>query len=294
MEIRLLGPVEIKNDHDSPVRLERAAQRGLLAALALRAGRLVSADTLIGCVWDGDPPEKAPETLAHYVRAVRAALTGAGAEPGVLANRRLTGYELHVPPEAVDYHRFAALVRDAARETSDAESAHLYTRAIDLWRGDALADVGTDWAERQAHRMRQELTDASCALFRRQMAMGAHAAAASGVTALLTEVTPTDEIITIGLEALAHSGRHADIEQFLTDATTRMWRLAAARPSEAIRTLASRLTTDPPTAHRPPRESHDSQDVDHESHGRVQQTATNCGNAYQAGRDQYVSIPRYH
>ncbi|GAB7045972.1 AfsR/SARP family transcriptional regulator [Catenuloplanes indicus] len=294
MEIRLLGPVEITNDDHTPVRPERAAQRGLLAALALRPGRLVSTDALIDCLWDGDPPEKAGETLAHYARAVRAALTAAGAAPGVLTNRRRTGYALHVPPESVDYHRFTALVRDAARETSAGPAADLYTRALAMWHGDALADIGTDWAERQSYRMRQERTDACCALFRRQMADGAHAAAATGVTALLTEITPTDDIIMIGLEALAHSGRHADIDQFLTDATTRMWHLAAARPSDSVRTLATHLTTNPPAAHRPPHESHESHGRDEMYGGRVQQTATNCGTVHFAGRDQYVYMSRFH
>ncbi|GAB7036743.1 MULTISPECIES: AfsR/SARP family transcriptional regulator [Catenuloplanes] len=294
MEIRLLGPVEITNDDHKPVRLERSAQRGLLAALALQPGRLVSADTLIAALWDGDPPEKAQETLAHYARAVRAALLRAGAAPDVLTNRRLTGYELHVPPDDVDYHRFTALVRNATRESSAAAAVDLYTRAIALWRGDALADVGTDWAERSSHRMRQELTDASCALFRGQMAVGAHAAAAAGVTGLLAQVTPTDEIITIGLEALARAGRHSDIDAFLNDAAARMWRLAAARPGESVHRLAARLVTEPPSVPRPPEESHGEHKSDDSNNAQVRQTAVNCGTVHFAGRDQYVSFPWRH
>ncbi|MDR7275252.1 AfsR/SARP family transcriptional regulator [Catenuloplanes atrovinosus] len=293
MDISLLGPVEIRDDAGRPVRLERAGHRAVLAALALQPGRLVGTGALTACLWDDPPPEKARETLATYTRAVRAALVAAGADPGVLRNRRTTGYELHVPPESVDYHRFRALVRDAARADSPPASADLYARAVGLWRGEALADVGTTWAARSAVRLRREHTEARCALVRRQLEIGAHAEAASGVSVLLAEVTPTDEIIMIGLEALARGGRHSDIDQFLTEAAERMWRLAAVRPGEAVRRRAAELTANPPAAPRPPRESHEKHGPHEDRDGeRVQQTATNCGNVYFAGRDQVFILPR--
>ena len=289
MEIRLFGPVEIRDDDGRPARLERTRERATLAALALQPGKLVSAETLIGSLWDGAPPGKARETLATYARTVRAALVLAGAAPDVLTNRRLSGYELHLEPGWVDYHRFTALVRDAAQAVSPADSVTLYVRALAIGHGDPLADVDTDWAERRAYRMRGERTDASCALFRCQLEIGAYADAAAGVSELLAEVTPTDEIIAIGLEALAHSGRHAEIDQFMNDAEAAMWRAAAARPGDSVRALAARLVARPPAANRSPQESRESYDPG----DRVRQSAINCGTVYIAGGDQYVSILRH-
>jgi DNA-binding SARP family transcriptional activator len=290
VDIRLLGPVEIRDGADRPVPLERAGQRGVLAALALQPGRLISMDTLIACLWAERQPKKAAETLATYVRAVRNALLTAGAEPGVLRNRRGSGYELHVPPEQVDYHRFAALVQRAAREPAPAVSAGIYATATGLWRGDALADLGTDWAARTADRLTREYVNASCARLRRQLESGAHADAAAGAAALLTETVPTDEIIVIGIEALARAGRHAEVDQFVASASSRMWDLVEARPGESVRTLAARLTTDPPAAPRPP---HESLDPGEEGSGQARLTAINCGTVFMAGGDQIVSFSRH-
>jgi DNA-binding SARP family transcriptional activator len=290
VDIRLLGPVELRDGADRPVPLERARQRGVLSALALQPGRLVGTDTLITSLWDDDPPDKAEETLASYARAVRAALIAAGAGPGVLRKRRLSGYELDVPPEQVDYHRFGALVRDAAGEPSPVASAEMYATALGWWHGDPLADVGTSWAERTAYRLRLEHTSASCALLRRHLQSGAFTEAAAGAAALLTDVVPTDEIIMIGVEALARAGRHSEIDQFVADAAARMWRLTAARPGESVRALAARLTADPPAAPRPQHESPPPEGVP----GRQPHlTAINCGTVFMAGGDQIISWRRH-
>ncbi|MFI5843214.1 BTAD domain-containing putative transcriptional regulator [Catenuloplanes sp. NPDC051500] len=289
MDIRLLGPVEIRDGLDRPVPLARAGQRCVLAALALQPGRLIGTDALIRYLWGDKPPAKAGDTLASYTRAVRNALITAGADTDVL-NRRLGGYELHVPPEQVDYHRFAALVRDAAREPSPAVSVEIYKTAASLWRGDPLAGLSTDWAADTAQRLTREYLHASCLRLRRQLESGAHAEAAAGVAALLTETVPTDEIIMIGMEALAHAGRHAEIDRFVANATSRMWDLVEARPGEAVRARAAQLIADPPAAPRPP---HESSDPREERGGQAQLTAINCGTVFIAGGDQIISFLRH-
>ena len=54
MEVRLLGPVEVR-DGDGVISLPRRQQRALLAALALRAGEVVSTDRLVFVHTGGTP-----------------------------------------------------------------------------------------------------------------------------------------------------------------------------------------------------------------------------------------------
>ena len=58
MEILLLGPLEVR-DGERTVALPRRQQRALLAALALRAGEVVSTDRLVADLWG----ERAPASV---------------------------------------------------------------------------------------------------------------------------------------------------------------------------------------------------------------------------------------
>ena len=138
MEFRILGPVEVWED-GRPVPLGRGKQRAVLALLLLNANRIVSSDRLIDQLWDGDPPATAATALQGHISGLRKAL---GAS--VIATRR-PGYILEIEPAQLDLDRFEQL-RDEARtalERGDPRaSAGRLREALELWRGDALADIG--------------------------------------------------------------------------------------------------------------------------------------------------------
>jgi DNA-binding SARP family transcriptional activator/tetratricopeptide (TPR) repeat protein len=125
MEIRLLGPVEIR-DGDRVVDCGSPQQRLVLAVLAVSVGQPVTAEALIDRVWDEAPPAGARRTLHVYVAGLRRLL------PGGALVRRSGGYVLEANPDRVDVHRFLARPRDA----------------IELWRGEPLAGLPGEWAER--------------------------------------------------------------------------------------------------------------------------------------------------
>lgn len=118
---------------DGPNGLSGIRLRGLLARLALDAGRAVSVATLVDDLWE-TPPDNAANALQALVSRLRRVL-GSGlvvTEPG--------GYRLAVDPGVVDATAFDALVADARGAT--AEVAHtLLGDALALWRGPALVDV---------------------------------------------------------------------------------------------------------------------------------------------------------
>ncbi|GAA2340126.1 BTAD domain-containing putative transcriptional regulator [Dactylosporangium salmoneum] len=146
MRFGVLGPLLVVRDGE-PVALGAPKQRALLALLLLRPHRPVTTDWLADALWDGAPPPGAPVTLRTYVAGLRRALEpGRGPRsPGRIVRSRDGGYELCVPPEAIDAERFTALAADGARALAggDPDAAErCYAEALALWRGDLpVADL---------------------------------------------------------------------------------------------------------------------------------------------------------
>ncbi|UWP87564.1 AAA family ATPase [Dactylosporangium fulvum] len=127
--------------------------QALLALLLLRPNRFVAADWLVDALWDGTPPASAHVTLRTYVAGLRRALEpgrGPRAEGRVLVGHN-GGYELRVPPGAVDAERFADLTEAAgqALAAGDPVAAERdYTEALALWRGaPAVGDLAAARAD---------------------------------------------------------------------------------------------------------------------------------------------------
>ncbi|GAA3625251.1 BTAD domain-containing putative transcriptional regulator [Lentzea roselyniae] len=122
MRVALLGPTTVEADDGTPVDIGGARVRMLLARLALDPGRPVPTTTLIDDLWGEQPPADASNALQSLVSRLRKVCPDVTLEPG--------GYRLAIAPDDVDVHRFERL-RAAGR----------LDEALELWRGDALADV---------------------------------------------------------------------------------------------------------------------------------------------------------
>ncbi len=133
MQLNLLGPVELSTPR-GPVPITAAKPRALLAVLGLSTGVVVSSTRLIDLLWDGDPPDTAANTLQYHVSVLRRSLGD-----GAALQTRPAGYQLDLP---TDLQRFDSLTGRARSAGSPAERADLAARAIALWRGPALADLG--------------------------------------------------------------------------------------------------------------------------------------------------------
>ena len=129
MRIRLLGPLAVGDADGAVVGLAGTRLRVLLTALALEAGRPVSATRLIDTIW----PEGQPANPANALQALASRLRAALGRELVAATP--TGYRLAVEPGQIDVHRFEALLRQRG------PAVERLTAALALWRGPALADV---------------------------------------------------------------------------------------------------------------------------------------------------------
>ncbi|GAA5086377.1 BTAD domain-containing putative transcriptional regulator [Nocardia iowensis] len=131
MRVLLLGSFEVRGVEDLAVEIPGIRVRALLARLAMEAGRVVSADTLIDAIWEEQPPAKGANALQALVSRARRAI---GAER---VEGRAPGYRLVVDPVDVDLIRFERLAA-AGRESGDLA---MLREAESLWRGPALSDL---------------------------------------------------------------------------------------------------------------------------------------------------------
>src|SRR3954469_1432441 len=137
MEFRILGAIETVGD-EGPLPLGTPKQRALLALLLLNANTVVSRDHLVDALWGAEPPKSAVSSLQVYVHGLRRVLGGERIE------RHGTGYRLHLDPSSLDLSRFERLVDRAAVALGAgraADAAEDLGRALDLWRGQPLADL---------------------------------------------------------------------------------------------------------------------------------------------------------
>lgn len=138
MRYGILGTTQAHRDDGTAVPLAGTRLRAVLAALALRPGRVRTTEALIDEVWEGEPPADATGALQALVARLRRAI-GHGA---VLSADG--GYRLDAAPDAVDLFRFERLVEDGGRALADgdaAKAAGALDGALGLWRGPVLADL---------------------------------------------------------------------------------------------------------------------------------------------------------
>ncbi len=123
MEYRILGPIEVWRD-GRVIALGRGLGRTALAALVLSADRVVTPEVLADALWHGAEPVSWRKALQMHVSRLRTVL---GAEA---IDTTVGGYRIAVDPDAVDGHRFIALMQ---RPTAERDGA--MDDLLEVWRG---------------------------------------------------------------------------------------------------------------------------------------------------------------
>ena len=151
MEFRILGPLEVV-DRGRTLALGGPKQRALLAALLLTPNRAVSVDRLIDALWPTRPPAAAANALQFHVSQLRKLLGDAGdrhagagiPDPGRPGSGRPASASSGWSP-----------TQKGPRPPGPAVSL---SEALDLWRGEPLADLADDrdlaGGDRSASRLR--------------------------------------------------------------------------------------------------------------------------------------------
>jgi DNA-binding SARP family transcriptional activator len=227
MQIRVLGPLEAQRG-SATLDLGSAKPRTLLAALALNANRPVPLDTLIDFLWGEAPPAAVTASMHSYVSILRKALEpdrAARAAPQVLLTST-TGYELRVPADAVDAHRFEqvgqavhALLGDdgplaVPAGPAPAEFAALLTEvteALSWWRASPYPELDHHpTVEAERARLQDLRLTAIADRTRIQLALSQDAAAAAGLAPAAHDNPLREDLWALLALALARAGRQGD------------------------------------------------------------------------------------
>jgi DNA-binding SARP family transcriptional activator len=156
-------------------------QRAVLARLLLADGGGLSVDQLADALWGERVPAGAASTIQTYVFHLRQALEpdrerGGRGRMVITDNGR---YRLAVPVGALDATSFERHLVAGHRLLADGSPADALTeldQALDLWRGDVLADLADyDFVQPAATRLADKRLAALEAKFDAELALGRHA-----------------------------------------------------------------------------------------------------------------------
>ncbi len=242
LEFQILGPLEVSAD-GTPIPLGGPRQRALLAALLLRAGRVVPTEQLVDELYGAEPPRTATTSLQNGIGQLRRLL---GAET-VLT--RAPGYVLDVQREQIDANRFERLLGDA-RRAAPKERRELLRRALDFSRGPPLAEFAfEDWAQAEIRRLGELQLVALEERIETDIELGHPADVVPELESLTGEHPLRERLWYLRMLALQHGGRQAEALNAYTEARAALDELGL-EPGEDLRRLQGEILRGEPRVSR--------------------------------------------
>ncbi|MFD3613204.1 BTAD domain-containing putative transcriptional regulator [Streptomyces atroolivaceus] len=243
IEFRVLGDITAHIGNVT-VDLGPPQQRSVLAALLVESPRTVAAAQLISRVWGDRAPQRVRDTLYGYVSRLRKALAPTGEDASIA--RRSGGYALLVDSDAVDMHRFRALVKQARATVAVPRSAELFEQALELWQGDPFPACDTPWFSTLREGLLRERFAAVLDFNDAQLCLGHHGLLLAQLSSLADQ-HPLDERAAEQLMlGLYRSGRASDALRHYEVQRRRLAEELGTDPGPALSRLHQQiLTADP-------------------------------------------------
>jgi two-component SAPR family response regulator len=151
--IQSLGAFSLVINHREVTRWRAGKARSLLQYMLLKEGYVVPRETLYEALW----PDKFSDTNSSSLKVAVHMLRGVIAAGQQGSSIRLVtsegGYVLHADDVCIDFRSFERHVDEGMRAHArgdDAVAVDAYRAAMDVYRGDFLPNVWSDWAS--AHR----------------------------------------------------------------------------------------------------------------------------------------------
>lgn len=246
LRIGVLGPLSVCRG-GIPVEIESVRQRCLLGLLAVQPGQVVSRDEIVDVLWGERPPRSCRKLIYVYVGRLRRLLEPERSlrAPCRVLRRCRQGYLLGLDADQLDLARFdALLIRvDGARARGDTVAAlDLSARALDCWRGAALADAG-ERLRRHPAVVRANQSRRSAILTHADLAIAVgHCAQAVEHLRPAVHEEPLDEALTGRLMlALAGCGRQAAALELFAALCTRLGEELGIGPAAELRAAHVRV-----------------------------------------------------
>jgi DNA-binding SARP family transcriptional activator len=218
--------------------------RTLLAVLGLRVGEAVNVDQLMDALWAGRPPATGVHTLQRHMSSLRAELPA-----GVTLAAQAPGYRLGAAAsvEVTDVQAAERLIKQARSAARPVDRAAALRRALDLWRGEPLADVApSEYVAGHAARLAMLRTRARADLARARLEFGDSADVVPDLTDLTTAEPYDEDLHGLLMLALYRSGRQAEALAVSRRLRETLADHLGIDPGEAIQSLETRILRQDP------------------------------------------------
>jgi DNA-binding SARP family transcriptional activator/tetratricopeptide (TPR) repeat protein len=253
VRLGILGPLLVVGDDGAECAVGAARHRTLLAALLVRANRLVPVAELAEIVWDGAPPAGAVRTLRSYAVRLRRSVGP------VVAARIVThdpGYLCRIGDDELDSLRFDRLRREGAAAVQGGawpRARAALGEALALWRGAPLADIGS---RRLREECTQHLEQARLQVLgwriEADLHLGRHEELVPELHALVTAHPLREQGHAQLMLALHRGGRRAEALHAFERARRLLADELGVEPGEQLRDMHRRILAGEPSIDRPP------------------------------------------
>jgi DNA-binding SARP family transcriptional activator len=213
VDFRILGPLEAINEA-GPVELTGGKQKALLALLLLHADRVVAVDGIVDDLWGDEVPESAQKMVQIFISQLRKQL------PQGLIQTRAPGYRVDLDGHSLDLRSFERLHADGREALAGGrarEAATILRRALELWRGAALAEFEEPFARLEESRLAEQHLTCLEECVDAELILGRHAELVAELDALVRRHPLRERLRGQLMLALYRCGRHAEaLEGFQT------------------------------------------------------------------------------
>lgn len=238
--LRVLGPLELCSGDDRPVPLGGPQRRLVLALLSVSAPHPRTTDQLVDDVWHDDGPERARKTIQVHVATLRRHLGGSDGPlqpaPG--------GYRFEMAHVSIDANEFERIASKSPEGDDPYRAVSRYRDALDMWAGEAYADVAEaeliDVERVRLHELRL------AALERRidmELAVGRHRELIGELEALTVEHPFREHFVAQLSLAQYRAGRQADALQTMRRVRRTLNDELGLDPGPQLRELERRILT---------------------------------------------------
>jgi DNA-binding SARP family transcriptional activator len=252
VQFRVLGPLEVVRGGERAV-LGGVKQRALLGRLLLEPNQVVAASRLVDSLWPDDKPPVTARKILHNsvwsLRSILETLRAGGPFPALITQP--PGYMLSIDEDMVDVHVFyrqLELGRKKMVNGLPAEAAAILRDALDLWRGDVLADlaeVGIVWPESTI--VENSRIDAQELYFEAMLECGHHRELIGGIEKMVETEPLRERARGLLMLALYRSGRQTEALDVYNRTHSELVDQFGLEPGPWLRDLQQRILSHDPT-----------------------------------------------
>ena len=252
----VLGPLRAWRGDDA-VELGPVQQRVVLAVLCLQANQPVGRDQMIDDVWGSAPPRNAVNLVQRHVSRLRQVLEPQrpGHAPSGVLVWTDAGYQLNVPPGALDLHVFDSEVRRARAAQAAGrlrEAAEALHAALRLWRGPVCSGLSSPYLDAQRDRLAESRTGVIEERIELDLATGDRPDVIAELRDLIARHPLRERLHGLLMLALYRADRQADALTAFREARSHLRDELGVEPTAALQKLHQQiLAADPELAAAP-------------------------------------------